>query len=118
MRPATLTTTGFKSIVSRSRSSYFSCSSAATCARMNLFGNAMPFSRHALSFALRSAMIWFSSSTGGSLCLLIMILECVAPQFILLNALLQARGNKNVEIAVQHRLGVADLDIGAQILDA
>src|SRR5262245_7913422 len=35
-----------------------------------------------------------------------------------LNALLQARLDEIVEVAVQHRLGIAALDVGAQVLDA
>src|SRR5690554_4459877 len=34
------------------------------------------------------------------------------------HALLQARLDEVVEVTVEHRLGVADLDVGPQILDA
>ena len=34
------------------------------------------------------------------------------------HALLQGCGDKRVQIAIQHRLGVAGLDAGTQILDA
>src|ERR1700674_2609145 len=34
------------------------------------------------------------------------------------NALLEARGDERVQVAVEDRLRVADLDVGAQVLDA
>src|SRR2546421_1592366 len=105
MRPATAASTAFGSISSLVFPPQTSCKSAARCSRWKSFGNAAPRRRNSASFARRSAMIWFSSCGGWS-------------AVVTLNALLQARGDEIIEVAVEHPLRVALLHAGAQVLDA
>src|ERR1700704_4470539 len=101
MRPAMVALTDFGSISSLDFPSQAWCKSAARCSRGKSFGKAVPRLRSSASLARRSAMIWFSSSFVNTL-----------------NALLEARGDEIVDIAVEHPLRVAFLHAGAQVLDA
>src|SRR5713101_278353 len=115
MRPATVAFTALGSISSLDFPPQARCRSAARCSRRKSFGKAAPRLRSSASFARRSAMIWFSScggpsggSFGGSFFLLMAVLH----------ALLEARADEVVQIAVEHSLRIADLHAGAQVLDA
>src|SRR5690349_10492890 len=112
-RPATETAICLGSSSSLDLSPHDPCRSAARCSRRKSLGNAAPRLRSSASFARRSAMIWFSSgpwpaggSFGGSFLL------------IRLHALLQARCDELVQIAVEDPLRVAFFHAGAQVLDA
>ena len=94
------------------------CRSAASCSRRKSFGKACPCARSAASLARRSAMIWFSSCGGWASSFLLHRALFVSAVSARTDALLQAGGDEIVEVAVEHRLGVADLDVGAQVLDA
>src|SRR6266581_4030334 len=115
MRPATVAFTAPGSISSLVFPPQALWRSPARCSRRKSFGNAMPRLRISASLARRSAMIWFSScggpsggSFGGSFFLLMAVLH----------ALLQARADEVVQVAVEHPLRVAFLHAGAQVLDA
>src|SRR6267154_4030321 len=108
MRPAMVAFTAFGSISSLDFSSQAWCKSAARCSRGKSFGNATPRRRSSASLARRSAMIWFSSS----------FVVILSAQDDTLNALLEARGDEIVEVAVEHPLRVALLHAGTQVLDA
>src|SRR6267154_769264 len=101
MRPATATATCFGSISSFDFAPQVACRSAARFSRAKSLGKAAPRFLSSASLARRSAMIWFSSSL-----------------FDTLDALLQARGDEIVEVAVEHPLRVAFFHPGAQVLDA
>src|SRR6267143_22396 len=120
MRPATAAFTAFGSISSLDLSPQAWCKSAARCSRRKSFGNAAPRFLSSASLARRSAMIWFSSSLFVILSAaknLLLSLLCTTPlRMTALNALLQARGDEVVEIAVEHLLRVADFHAGAQVL--
>src|SRR5438094_2308732 len=114
MRPATVAFTALGSISSLDFPPQARWRSAARCSRRKSFGNATPRLRSSASSARRSAMIWVSScgdpsggSFGGSFLLM-----------AVLHALLEARADEAVEVAVEHFLRIADLDAGAQVLDA
>src|SRR6476659_4014021 len=102
IRPATATRFGVASSVALSLPSCTACSSPARASRRKSFGYALADARNAASFARRSAMTWLSSWTGCSLTS---------------HSLLQAGRDEIVEVAVEHRLRVAYLVAGAEILD-
>src|SRR5690606_18547879 len=111
MRPATETR---GSSASRSSRVLWSCSAirlAARCAGRASFGKAIPFSRRRASLARRSLTTWFSSNAaaGGA-----PVLSSLTGS----DSRLQAGDDEGIEIAVEHRLGVGDLHVGAQVLDA
>src|SRR5262245_21196634 len=101
MRPPTFTRIGFCSNHSGGRSPYAVCSWSASASRRKSLGNAVPRSRSLSSFARRSAISLFSSTCS-----------------VMSQPLLQARFQEGIETAVEHARGVADFDVGAQILDA
>src|SRR5258708_7677355 len=100
IRPATAAGRWFGSVCSFDFRSQALCRSAARCSRAKSFGKAAPRFLSSASLARRSAMIWFSSSL-----------------FDTLDALLQARRDEIVEVAVEDSLRIAFLDPGAQVLD-
>src|SRR5215472_9711688 len=107
IRPATATSIRAGSSASLLFASCASCRSPASASRRKSLGYAGPRSRKAASFARRSATIRFSSSAAGT-----------SRGSFTSHALLQARGDEVVEIAIEHGLRIAPLDIGAQVLDA
>src|SRR5690606_35121166 len=56
-------------------------------------------------------MIWFSSSAAAGGVPVVSSLTGSDSRF-------QAGGDEGIEIAIENRLGVADLDVGPQVLDA
>src|SRR3989338_2346385 len=104
MRPATFTRTGSASSAALSFSPYSACSSPAITLRLKSLGKATPARRSSASLARRSAICSFSS-IGWS-------------EDIGSDPRLQARLDELVEGAVPHRLRIAGLDAGAQVLHA
>src|ERR1700722_1989700 len=106
MRPATPTRTGSASNASALFSPYAVDRAAARALRRKSLGKGLPRSRSFASFARRSAIRWFSSPGAP-------------PSLsVILKSLFQTGLHELVQGAVEDRRGVADLDPGAQILDA
>src|SRR5690242_17439965 len=105
--PATATSMFAASSDSLVFASWLSCRAPARASRRKSFGYAWPRPRSAASLARRSAMIRFSSSARAG----------ASRGSFTSHPLLETRRDEVVEIAVEHRLRIAPLDIGAQILD-
>src|SRR3990172_1545384 len=115
IRPATATGILWRSSSSRVAPSRARWRSAASWSRRKSLRKATPLARSSRSLTRRSAVssrgAWPSSS------LLIQSPRDALRRGASADALLQARGDEVVEIAVEDGLGVALLDAGAQILD-
>src|SRR5437016_14335106 len=115
-RPPTVTCVGLASSHSPLRSPKEACSSPASASRRKSFGNAGPSTRSAASFARRSAISLFSSPPPSPP--LPPAAAASFPCFMSSYARLERGFHELIQIAVEHRAGVAHLHSGTQVLDA
>src|SRR5256884_3121796 len=117
-RPPTVTCVGLASSHSPLRSPKEACSSPASASRRKSFGNAGPWARSAASFARRSAISLFSSPPSPPPLPLPPGPAASFPCFMSSPARLERGFHELIELAVEHRAGVAHLHSGTQVLDA
>src|SRR5258707_4632587 len=117
-RPPTVTWVGLASSHSPLRSPKPCCSCAASASRRKSFGNAGPCARSAASFARRSAISLFSSPPSSPPLPLAAAAAASLPCCMSLHACLERGFQELIQIAIEHRGGVAHLHSGTQILDA
>src|SRR2546423_575179 len=117
-RPPTVTCVGLASSHSPLRSPKPACSSPASASRRQSLGNAGPWARSAASFARRSAISLFSSPPPSPPLPLPPAAAASASCFMASYARLERGFHELIEIAIEHRAGVAHLHSGTQVLDA
>src|SRR3989440_11222042 len=116
-RPPPVTGVGLASSHSPLRSPKPACSSPASASRRQSLGNAGPWARSAASFARRSAISLFSSPPSSPPLPPPPAAAASAPCFMSSYARLERGFHELIEIAIEHRGGVAHLHSGAQVLD-